>query len=88
MIKYTIINPYYITDNKGKKYNHEQTCKILNHQQRIITMKTELIKQLIGTNNALTNTIKQLQEEKNTQRGQEHEKNKPKKRKTPHIKNN
>lgn len=65
MKKYTTINPYYIKDNeKGKKYNHEETCKLLNHQNRIITMKTELITKLIQTNNALTITIKQLQEEK------------------------
>lgn len=64
-MKYETINPYYIIDTtNGKKYNHNETCKLLNHQQRIITMKTDLIKQLQSTNNALTITIKQLQEEK------------------------
>jgi len=65
MRKYTTINPYYIQDNDtGKKYNHEETCKLLNHQQRIITMKTGLITELVKTNTALTNQIKQLQDEK------------------------
>lgn len=64
-MKYEIINPYYIEDtNTGKKYNQTETCKLLNHQNRIINMKTELIINLINTNDALTRTIRQLREEK------------------------
>lgn len=64
-MKYEILNPYYIEDtSNGKKYNHTETCKLLNHQDRIINMKTELIINLINTNDALTRTIRQLREEK------------------------
>lgn len=64
-MKYETINPYYIIDTtNGKKYNHTETCKLLNHQQRMLQMKTELIMKLIRTNDALTSNIKQLQEEK------------------------
>lgn len=67
MQKYTIINPYYIKDDKGKKYDQEKTCKLLNHQNRIIEMKTELIKKLVQTNTILTQNMKKLQEKEHEQ---------------------
>lgn len=56
--RYTIQNQYYIKDTlTGKNYNHQQTCERLNHLERIIQLKTELIKQQTKTINALQKNL-------------------------------
>ena len=51
---YTLLNDYYIQDNKtNKKLSQKQALDRLNHQERIIWMKTTLIKDLVKQNNLL-----------------------------------
>ncbi|MBQ6219948.1 MAG: hypothetical protein IJH63_00735 [Methanobrevibacter sp.] len=65
--RYTILNTYYIQDNTtGKKYNQTQTCKQLNHLERIIQQKTKLIKQTQKTLNILEKTLQETQKNTNT----------------------
>ena len=52
--RYTYLNNYYIQDNKtNKKLSQKQVIDRLNHQERIIWMKTSLIKDLVKQNNLL-----------------------------------
>lgn len=48
--RYTKINDYYIKDTKtGEKLSQNKVIIRLNHQDRIIHMKTELIENLVKT---------------------------------------
>ncbi|WP_405316228.1 hypothetical protein [Methanobrevibacter sp.] len=52
--RYTLLNEYYIQDNKtNKKLSQKQALDRLNHQERIIWMKTTLIKDLVKQNSLL-----------------------------------
>lgn len=52
--RYTLLNKYYIQDNKtNKKLSQKQALDRLNHQERIIWMKTTLIKDLVKQNSLL-----------------------------------
>ena len=52
--RYTYLNEYYIQDNKtNKKLSQKQALDRLNHQERIIWMKTTLIKDLVKQNSLL-----------------------------------
>ena len=48
--RYTKINDYYIKDTKtGEKLSQNKVIIRLNHQDRIIHMKTKLIENLVKT---------------------------------------
>lgn len=63
--RYTQQGEYYIKDNTlNKKISYRDTVNILNHQERIIQSKTELINKLTGTIQAYENNVEVLEKDK------------------------